>query len=282
MESVNCILCNNKKSQQLFSKPSGNGEMFSLVKCCGCGLEYVSPRPSEDEIAAYYASDYFTRRTDRGYDNYFSPEVRSEIERVFTMNLADLGFFDMEKNLGQARSSLDIGCAAGYFVNYMKTRGWDSAGIDVSKSCVDFAVSLDLNVRKGDYLKTDFGAPFDLITLWASLEHLHHPHLFIEKIRKDLKKRGMLYISTCRTGGINFKSLFGPRWRFYNFPEHLYFFSCLTLKNILAKNGFEILEYRTYGSGIGKPGSRKKKIADRLAKALYLGDMMIVAARRID
>ena len=280
MESVNCILCGDRGQNRVFRKASGRGEDFTLVKCRVCGLEFVSPRPSEDEIGEYYRSEYFTRRTDRGYDNYFSPQVRGEIERVFSLNLGDLGFFEMEQGLGERPACLDIGCAAGYFVNYLKGRGWDSRGIDISEPCVSFAAAQGLNVIQGSYLEASFDVSFDLITLWASLEHLHHPHLFIEKARRELKSGGMLYLSTCRTGGLNFKSLFGPRWRFYNFPEHLYFFSRSTMKKLLEPRGFRIERSCTYGSGVGASGSMKKRIADGLAKGLGLGDMMILAARK--
>jgi SAM-dependent methyltransferase len=213
-----------------------------------------------EEMGRYYGAGYFMKRTERGYDNYFSGALRGEIERVFGMNLHDLGFFDFEKGLGEERSSLDIGCAAGYFVDFMKRRGWNSSGIDVSKECVDFAVSAGLDVRQGDYLATEYARPFDCVTLWASIEHLHHPHLFLEKIHDELAPGGMLYLSTCRAGGVNFMRLYGPDWRFYNLPEHLYYFSRTNIRRLLARRGFEVTAYRTYGSGFAKPGSLARRV----------------------
>jgi SAM-dependent methyltransferase len=280
MENVDCIICKGS-SKAVFTKDSRFGERFTLARCGSCGLEFVSPRPDIDEIGRYYEPEYFTRRTERGYDNYFSDKVRKEVERVFRMNLEDLGFNEFEKSLGENRSSLDIGCAAGYFVAYMKEKGWDAYGIDISKECTEFAAGADLKVINGDYLKEKYNHDFHLITLWASIEHLHSPGLFLEKIYSDLNDRGRLYISTCRTGGLNFKQLFGKSWRFYNFPEHLYFFSTSTLRRILETHGFRINRIVTYGSGVGKSGSAVKKTADFLARKFYLGDMMIVSAEKI-
>ncbi len=279
MESIDCILCTGSL-KPVFTKDSRFGESFTLVRCGSCGLEFVSPRPESHEIGRYYEPEYFTRRTERGYDNYFSDKIRNEVERVFRMNLEDLGFFEFEKDLGGNKSSLDIGCAAGYFVAYMKERGWDSSGIDVSKECTDFAAGRGLAVKNGDYLKEEYNHGFNLITLWASIEHLHHPGRFLEKISSDLNDRGRLYISTCRTGGLNFKRLFGKNWRFYNFPEHLYFFSLGTMRKLLEKHGFRIIRTVTYGSGVGKSGSPVKTVADFLAKKLNLGDMMLVSAEK--
>ncbi len=280
-EKPHCILCGESRTVFRFSKPSGEGELFNLVSCARCGLRFVSPRPDESAIGRYYKDTYFTRRTDRGYDNYFSPEIRAEIERVMLLNLADLGFFEYERSLPAGRSSLDIGCAAGYFVNLMKSRGWDSYGIDIAESCTSFARdSLGLPVRSGNYLEERFGRQFDLITLWATVEHLHHPERVLEKAFSDLNKGGYLYLSTCRAGGINFMRLFGPSWRFYNFPEHLYYFSRRNITSLLSGIGFIPCRYRTYGSGFGRAGGRVRRIADYLAKHLYAGDMMILAARK--
>ncbi len=279
MEEIKCIICGSD-GKDVFSKLSGKGESYKLVECCSCSLEFISPRPDTVEIQSYYESDYFLRRTERGYNNYFSDEVRGEIERVFKMNLSDLGFFEFEETLNKGKRCLDIGCAAGYFVNFMKSRAWDSSGIDVSAECVDFGKRLGLNMTRGDYLTKKYDGKFDLITLWASIEHLHYPEKFIKKISHELEDSGRLYISTCRTG-FGFKTISGKKWRYYNFPEHLFYFSISALKKLLEKNGFKILEYKTYGSGFGKPGSIIRKIADFAAKNFYLGDMMIISAGKV-
>jgi SAM-dependent methyltransferase len=280
MENVNCIICGHHKKKKLFRKQSNRGEEFTLVKCRRCGLEFLSPRPCPDEIGKYYDESYFTTRTDRGYDNYFSETIRREIERVIGLNLMELGFFEFEKTLQSEKRVLDIGCAAGYFLGFCKRRGWDATGVDISDSCVEFARSAGLRVYEDDYLEITFSKPFDLITLWASLEHLHRPDLFLAKAREELADGGLLYISTCRTGGANFMLLYRENWRFYNFPEHLYFFSRPAMKKILEQNGFRIIRYATYGSGFGAPGSYTRKAADAMAKRLRLGDMMLVAAEK--
>lgn len=280
MEAVPCILCGAADPRPLFAKAARNGEVFTLTRCRGCGLQYVNPRPDLNEIGAYYA-EYFTTRTDRGYNDYFSEQTRREIGRVTTLNLADLGFPRYEASLAEPRRALDIGCAAGYFVDYLTRRGWRAAGIDTAGDCIDHARTHGLDVRAGDYLQASFDESFHLVTLWATIEHLHRPDRFLEKIARELVPGGMLYISTCRAGGWNVQRLFGPSWRFYNFPEHLYFFSRRHLVRLLARHDFRIEHYATYGSNLFPAGSLRRRLADRAVKALGLGDMMIVAARRV-
>ncbi len=282
MKSINtCVICGSRVNTPEFKKTSALGDEFTLVKCNDCGLKFLSQVPDDKEIMKYYEENYFTKRTERGYDNYFSGKIKNEIERVFKLNLEDLGFFKYESQLVADRRSLDIGCAAGYFVNYLKGRGWHSSGIDISGACVRFAKKSGLDISQGDYLKVKPEKKFDLITLWATIEHLHRPDLIFNKIYEDLKPEGVLYISTCRAGGFNFMKLFGRNWRFYNFPEHVYFFSYKTMKQLLKKSGFTLVNYKTYGSNIGKSGTFTRRIADFLAKKLYIGDMMIVSAKKL-
>ena len=275
-----CLVCDSNVFKPLFRKESAYGDKFTLVRCGKCGMEFLSEYPDNEELAGYYKKEYFTRRTERGYNNYFSSELRAEIERVLKLNLSDLGFFKFENGLQIRKASLDIGCAAGYFVAFMKDRGWESQGIDVSRDCVEFAKANGLNVEQDDYLNIDFKHKFNLITLWATIEHLQTPDAVLKKIYNDLTDNGMLYISTCRTGGINFKRLFGSRWRFYNFPEHIYFFSRKTIKMLLKRSGFRIERYITYGSNFGNSGTWIRKVGDFLAKKVYTGDMMIIAAQK--
>jgi 2-polyprenyl-3-methyl-5-hydroxy-6-metoxy-1,4-benzoquinol methylase len=276
-----CIICGSESFKRLFSKRSGFGEVFHLVRCRGCGLQSVYPMPSEDEIQKYYRADYFTRRTDRGYDNYFSEKMKREIERIIQLNLKDLNFYEHEKSIAGERRVLDIGCAAGYFVSFMRDRNWHAEGIDISRECVDYAREvMKQRVIQGNYLNVHFKERFHLITLWATIEHLHHPDRVLRKISNDLEDSGMLFLSTCRVGGINFMKFFGKKWRFYNFPEHLFFFSYETIKKLLEQNGLRLLDYITYGSGIGRSGNRLRRAADHLAKRLSIGDMMLISARK--
>jgi 2-polyprenyl-3-methyl-5-hydroxy-6-metoxy-1,4-benzoquinol methylase len=276
-----CIICGSKDNNPQFKKASAIGDEYTLVQCSNCGLKFLSQVPDEKEIAKYYQKTYFIKRTERGYNNYFSDKIKNEIERVFKLNLADLGFFKFESRLdSQRRRSLDIGCAAGYFVNFLKDREWNSSGIDISDACVDFAKKSGLDVHQGDYLKLNFSKKFNLITLWATIEHLHRPDLVLKKVYNDLDSNGMLYISTCRADGLNFMKIYGKAWRFYNFPEHIYFFSHNTVKKLLKISGFEIVSYKTYGSNFGKSGTFIRRLADFFAKKLFLGDMMIVSARK--
>jgi hypothetical protein len=61
MQKINCPLCNVDRSEpvaQVRDRLLGIGGEFTLVKCTGCGLLYLNPQPTSEEIARYYPPEY--------------------------------------------------------------------------------------------------------------------------------------------------------------------------------------------------------------------------------
>lgn len=279
MEIIPCNTCGSSEFKPLFSKSNHKNELFHIVQCIRCSLVQVSPQPSPIEVASYYSEEYFLKRSDRGYDNYFSEGIRDEISRVFGLNLKDLDFQTWEKSLPSAKRCLDVGCAAGYFVDYMQSRGWDSYGIDIAQAPVKFAQDkLKLKVEQVDFLEWKPTDSFDLITLWASIEHLHKPKETLEKIYTHLKPGGRVILSTCKWGIL--AKLQGPSWRYLNVPEHLYYYSLPGIVKLCRSLGFEKKKHVTYGSGLTAKKNPSllyktlKYFADPIVKFLDQGDMM--------
>lgn len=293
MELIPCNTCGENRFRPIFTKESPLGETFSIVSCVRCGLVQVNPQLDFLAVKKYYDDSYFTQRTERGYDNYYSDKLRTEISRVFQLNLNDLDFFSWEKVRisqlppGEKLSSLDIGCAAGYFVAYQKERGYDAFGIEIADGPVRFArETLKLNIFQENFLDWDnqFQKQFDVITLWATIEHLHNPKETLEKIQKHLKPGGVLILSTCRYGLL--AKLGGKNWRYLNVPEHLYYYSYQGLKNLLLSLGYRNPVSFTYGSGMtSRAGASlsfklRKRVMDQLVKWFQLGDMMVYMVRK--
>lgn len=307
IKMVPCDSCRSDQFLPLYEKKSGRGELFQIVRCLHCDLVQVNPQPNAAAVAPYYSKDYFTRRTDRGYDNYFSEQVKSQIQSVYDMNLNDLGFPEYEtmlfsedwiyrnlrnQNENPARQAtapraLDVGCAAGYFVQYMQDRGWKAQGIELSADAAMHGIrELNLDILIDDFLSCDRlrEASYDLLTLWASLEHMHSPRQVLERSFTVLKPGGRMLLSTCRWGVL--ARMRGLKWRYLNVPEHLYFFSLDGLKELAAEIGFVCMESITYGSGMttranaGPLYRMAKSIADPLVKRTNQGDMMALHLMR--
>lgn len=293
MNTIPCNSCGSIDFLPLYQKSSPLGETFQIVRCKSCSLVQVNPQPSLDDVKKYYEGSYFTERTERGYDNYYSETLKKEISRVFVLNLQDLEFFPWEEKRKRseslALSSLDIGCAAGYFVAFLKDRGYNASGIEIAPGPVTFAREvLGLTIFQEDFLSWDtrFQNQFDVITLWATIEHLHKPKETLEKIKGHLKPGGALILSTCRYGIL--AKWKGLRWRYLNVPEHLYYYSYKGLQRLLKDLGYEVTKGFSYGSGmtsIKNPNlwfRIRKKFFDWLVKFTNSGDMMVFFAKKPD
>ena len=66
MEYVSCKLCNRDDARVLFKKRDKfetTGDEFAVVECRSCGLAYINPRPSQEEIGKFYPETYSWKET---------------------------------------------------------------------------------------------------------------------------------------------------------------------------------------------------------------------------
>lgn len=292
IKNIPCDNCGNDEFRFLFSKKSSHNDIFSIVECKSCKLVQVNPQPDLDFVTSYYENHYFSKRSDRGYDNYFSIDLKQQINKVYNMNLKDLDFAKYENYLKSQKkiwTALDVGCAAGYFVEYMNQRGWQAQGIELSKDAASFGIDhLGLKILIDDFLvcKQLKKNSFDFVSFWASIEHMHSPRRVLERCHDLLRPGGRLILSTCRWGVL--AKIQGVGWRYMNVPEHLYFFTLPGLIEMANDIGFSLFKSITYGSGMtAKMGSGwmyniSKKVADPVVKYTGQGDMMALHLVRND
>jgi len=62
METVACDFCGGSEFEHVASQTDilhkTTAEIFSIVKCKGCGLQFVNPRLTREEIGRYYSDNY--------------------------------------------------------------------------------------------------------------------------------------------------------------------------------------------------------------------------------
>ena len=291
IRQIPCNLCENNEFDLVLTVKSSRHENFQVVSCKNCRLVQVNPQPNAAAVRPYYNSNYFLKRTERGYDNYYSESLRKEIRRVYQKNLADLKFEKYEEKLfaklkKQSKSqknrarALDAGCAAGYFVEFLQERGWEAEGIELADAPAKEGRKRGLKIYTGNFLSMQTLKPrsYHLISFWASLEHMHDPYAVFKQSARLLKSDGRLILSTCRYAWL--AKLQKEKWRYMNVPEHLYFFNPAQIEEMGKRAGFQLLASVSYGSGLTKKKNMSyfyafaKIVLDFLSKALGQGDMM--------
>ena len=62
--SSNCNLCKSEELEFLFSNCdrgySESKRSFNLFKCKNCGLIFIDPQPSSDQLSDHYPDDYYS------------------------------------------------------------------------------------------------------------------------------------------------------------------------------------------------------------------------------
>lgn len=196
-------------------------EWFTVVECQACGLGFVNPRPSTDEMQRYYPPDFY---------QYFDDE-RDFHERRYR---AEAEFVKSVVGEGGKNALLDIGCANGDFPRLMRERGWEVEGVEVSATSKPIS---DFKVYRQSFTEIPVEDPrYDAVTAWAVLEHVHDPMAYFRKAAEVLKTGGALVFLVT-----NFKSASSRHLFREDVPRHLYFFTEETVKEYLALNGFELV-----------------------------------------
>lgn len=224
MESIACNLCRCPSATHwLTSINRVAGESFDVVQCPHCGLRYTSPRPTADELAAYYPEP--------------PPPPRSA--RILRRWLRRRRALWSAAGLPPGRA-LEIGCGDGWMLDALRRLGWDVVGTERSPQGAARARSLGLDVRVGELAGCGFALQsFDLMILWHVLEHLHDPLGTLTEVRRLTRPSGRLVVAVPNVASWQAR-VAGRRWFHLDLPRHLYHFDPQTLAATLGRAGFHI------------------------------------------
>ena len=232
---THCPLCKNELINIFSTKDYLiSGEKFDIVECLSCTLRITSPFPNEDAIGDYYNSKDYISHADE------SNGLFDLIYKFVRSYMLDKKRKLIEKTSGNRNGKLlDIGCGAGHFLNAMNKTGWNVQGVDVSKKARELVSnSFNLEVKSPlDWLNSN--EKYDVITCWHSLEHIHEPWVYLDKIRTHLNPDGVLVVALPNYNSNDAKR-YGPSWAAYDTPRHLYHFTIESMEKITSLCGFSI------------------------------------------
>ena len=242
---VPCESCGNERFVTVCDRKDG----FVISRCEECHLEFVNPLPTIEFLnqlfnkemtgIGYHGSyfeEYFKERSRRGKS--YGKIYQSRLNLI-------------EQFAGGKGTLLDIGCAAGFFLQYAIKQGWQGHGIDILPDWIPLAMeNLNLkNVQCSALEDVRFAnETFDVVTLWDLIEHLRHPMDCLRRINQLMKVGGHLAIWT---PNVRNAVLLTDQWTGYWPRQHLYFFSLESLTALLQKAGFKTVFSKTNKSKKG-------------------------------
>jgi 2-polyprenyl-3-methyl-5-hydroxy-6-metoxy-1,4-benzoquinol methylase len=154
---------------------------LNLSQCSDCGLIFDNPRPSIDEIAAFYSRrGSYNRKlaTEEQHDALSRTQVRRVRRFCSQGDLLDIG----------AGFAQFLHCAQNHFT---------VTGTELSDEGIALAKSkYGIELSRGEVEDIDFGEKkFDMITMSQVLEHFPYPGRTLRHCISMLKDNGILYIS---------------------------------------------------------------------------------------
>jgi len=221
-----CPICGDELLP-LFSK---NG--FLIGECRECKTLAVMDLVNPDDLKIIYSADYYEKHQSR-YIKVSSKDRALWMRRLKVIE-------GIVESAGLKKRLMDVGCGTGIFITIAQSHGWDVSGIEISTGGRAIAAkAVGANRIYDDLFTIDEEEGFDVVTMWAIIEHLPDPLAYLDKAYSLLKPGGVLALATMNTDCWN-RKLFGDRWRYFTPPEHLVFFNKENLRSALEKTGFEM------------------------------------------
>lgn len=234
---THCPVCNSSHIDPLLrvKDHSVSQEEFVVWQCRHCTLRFTQDVPDEDSIGPYYQSpDYISHtNTSQGALNNLYQKVR----RYTLGEKASL----LIKHTKEKGALLDIGAGIGAFVSEMKSRGWEVSGIEPDSGARSKAQELfGLQLKSPDAFFTETKGPYDAITLWHVLEHVHQLHSYVERIKQLLGDKGKLFVAVPNYTSADAEA-YRNYWAAYDVPRHLYHFTPAAIDVLMKQHGLKVM-----------------------------------------
>ena len=229
-ETPGCIICEMDEPDLIYSGQGECGFPVNICICKHCGFVYLNPRWNEETYFSFYQY---------AYDKYWrkNPSVlppEKDVSSYYLLYQRLLNTFADFK----PHNVLDIGSGNGRHLSYIMQQypnaeyhaieSSASYKPEIEKRGIEFIVN-DVNT---DWDKS-FEKKFDFVIMRHVLEHFLEPEKVLAKVQKTMTDDGILYIAV-PDAMRNFIL-------HNNFTVvHPYFFSDVSISNLLIKCGFEV------------------------------------------
>lgn len=223
-----CVGCGQVQTRQLLNVRGGR-----YVTCTACGVVRNDPLPPEEDLEAL--AEYWS-------ENHYLQE--DKLRRKFDPQVQAMAYSRVLRELEPYRCSgrlLEIGCAAGSFLDAAARDDWLPTGIELSKATATYArEQRGLDVRAGTISTVDLGGEqFDAVVMIDVIEHVYDPARLLREVHRVLGPGGALLVMTPNVRSLGARVLRSD-WEAYAPGDHLWLFDCATLPKLCEQAGYTI------------------------------------------
>jgi 2-polyprenyl-3-methyl-5-hydroxy-6-metoxy-1,4-benzoquinol methylase len=230
------------------------GGAYEIVWCDHCDFGSLAPRPSADEISAFYeVAEYYTHQSehhDNNADRKLVNRLRVHLAWQFEHGVElDASWFRSRFGASGARFC-DIGCGAGGLLEIIKRAGHEAIGVDPDPEARHLANQNGLTVVEGtaeSLPRSIANERFDAVFLTHTLEHCLDPMRAIRNALSLTNKDGFVVVETPNNSATAYQ-VYGSCWLHLDVPRHLNFFTEQSLRLACVQAGGEVIdvEFRGY------------------------------------
>ena len=225
----NCPICSGARARTVWREAG-----LRYVRCSICGATF------SDVAWTRYAAEQHNTWHDDGVSaatTAFYGDARELVHQRFLDRFPPAG----------ERRLLDVGCGLGYFVERALASGWDATGCDTSSvwtSRASARVGAErIVLGAADHPDVIARGPFDLVTSWDVLEHVHDPLPFLRSLASLVAPGGSVFIRTPNLAWV-YPTYWLRRRLFGEAVElgplnHVVYYTAATLRRALPSAGLE-------------------------------------------
>jgi len=248
MNEIKCIFCETLSDRIAIEENGYQGK-----RCQKCGLIYISPRPSLNQIIDLYGHD----------DAHITAE--SHIADDFAKRLYAKHHLKIISSFAEGGKLLEVGAGAGYFLDEARSAGFEPYGLEFNPVQANF-VRNELNIpcEESPLDHSVFaGKRFDVVYHCDVISHLFDPIADFQQMNQRMKDDSVLVFETGNLGEVDPKYL--DDIDCFQYPDHLFFFGTENLARLLKQTGFELVNIYRYSIS---PQLTTKKILSKFKKSI--------------
>jgi SAM-dependent methyltransferase len=229
LEEIKCIFCGIESSLVVIEENGYQGK-----KCPQCGLIYVSPRPSFDEVVRLYG------------DGQAHISSESHISDAFQKRLYARHNLRLIRPVVKRGALLEIGAGAGYFLDEARKTGFHPFGLELNPVQAGFIrTELKIPCEESPLNPSVFeGKKFDVVYHCDVIGHFFDPIADFRNMNAIMKDGAFLVFETGNLGDVD--KLYFKYFQRFQYPDHLFSFSTDSLSKLLDRTGFEVLKIYRY------------------------------------
>ncbi len=234
-----------------------SNDIYEVAVCQHCGAGTTLPILSEEDVSAFYPSNYSAYQAPKASPLSYALNVFMRMRHKRT--LAAQPF----TSLGPPGRALDIGCGRGDLAAALIKDGWQVDGVEPSPDACAIARSRGVDALEGTLSTVNLkNESYSAVIFSHCLEHVADPRQTLQQAADLLAPGGLAIISVP-----NFESWqrhrFGSAWFGLDLPRHRAHFTAKALRQLASDAGLEVLQTTTSTSAVSLPASLQYRIFGR-------------------